>query len=196
MVTSRTAFHLSVFTVGYNLLEGLVSVVFSIIDGSPALLGFGADSFVESLSGMVMIWRFWKPEEAEAREQRAAQLVGVTFLILAAYVAYEAIKVLTGAGEPERSLAALIIALVSLVVMPPLFILKQRCARRLQSRSLLADSKQTLGCILLSFALLFGAGLNYVTGFWQADPIVALVIAAYLVREGYEALTTREVGCC
>jgi hypothetical protein len=115
-----------------------VSVAFAGRDGSTALLGFGADSFVESLSGMVMAWRFWKPEGAEEHEHRAARLVGITFLILAAYLTYEAVSTLAGSGSYERSLAALFIAALSLLVMPTLFLLKRRTAKRLGSRSLLA----------------------------------------------------------
>jgi len=192
----RSALWLSIFTVGYNLLEGAVSVLFAALDGSPALLGFGVDSFVESLSGAVMIWRFWRPEASNIREQRAARLVGISLVILAAYVAYEAARALIGNRAPDRSLAALVIALLSLAVMPTLFLLKQRIGRNLGSRSLIADSKQTLACMLLSVALLVGTGLNYRWGLWQADPVAALLIALYLVREGYEALTTSEVCSC
>lgn len=196
MPTQRAALWLSIFTVAYNLLEGVLSVWFAARDGSTALLGFGADSFVESLSGAVMIWRFWRPEGAEAREHRAARLVGVSFLILAAYVAYEAIGALAGTEETQRSLAALVIAALSLVIMPTLFMLKRRTAQRLGSRSLLADSKQTLACLMLSVALLVGAGLNYWLEIWQADAVAGLVIAAYLVREGWGALTTGETSAC
>jgi divalent metal cation (Fe/Co/Zn/Cd) transporter len=196
MSTERTALWLSIFTVAYNLVEGVVAVGFSAVDGSIALFGFGADSFVESLSGAVMIWRFWKPEGGEAREHRAARLVGVSFLILAAYVAYEAIVTLAGTDRIERSLAAVVIAMLSLAVMPTLFILKRRTAERIGSRSLLSDSNQTLACIMLSVALLIGAGLNYWMGIWQADPIAGLLIAAYLGWEGWEAISSGETCAC
>ena len=196
MNVQRTAFWLAAFTVVYNLAEGGISVLFATRDGSVALLGFGADSFIESLSGAVMLWRFWGEAGAEQREQRAARLVGISFLILAAYVAYESIETLAGESTPERSLPALVIAGLSLVVMPTLFVLKRRTAKQLASKSLLADSKQTLACMMLSVALLIGAGLNYWLGWWRADAVAGLAIAAYLVREGYEALTSREVCHC
>ena len=193
---ARTALWLSVFTVAYNLLEGVAAVAFSRTDQSAALFGFGVDSFIESLSGLVMIWRFAKSEETERREAAAARLVGGSFFILAAYVAYEAIEAIWREERLKRSLAAVIIACLSLLVMPTLYILKQQTAKRLGSRSLLADSRQTLACMLLSVVLLAGTGLNYLTGIWQADSVAALLIAAFLVREGYEVITTREVCHC
>ena len=190
---TRHALLLSYFTVAYNVLEGLVSVVFAVLAGSPALLGFGVDSFVESLSGMVMVWRF---TGGEHREQTAIRLVGWALLILSAYVTYEAASRLYFGEQPEPSPIGLVIAILSLAVMPALLILKRRAARAVNSRSLLADAKQTLGCILLSVALLFGLGLNWLYGWWQADPIAALVIAAFLAREGYRALNERELCEC
>ena len=192
---ARTALALSLFTVAYNVVEGVVSVVFAALAGSAALLGFGVDSFVESLSGGIMIWRFWHPHGAHERERRAATYVGWSLLILAAYVAYEAVSALWMNRAPEQSLAAILIALVSLVVMPILYLLKRRTALSVGSRSLLADSKQTLACSLLSVALLIGAGANYWLGWWQADPIAAVVIAMYLLSEGLEVLRERELCC-
>jgi len=190
------ALWLSVFTVTYNLIEGVVSVVFSRMDRSAALLGFGVDSFVESLSGMVMIWRFASPQGTERREHLAARLVGFSFFVLAAYVIYEAVAALRGVERIERSPAPLIIAVLSLLVMPTLFALKRWTAIQLGSRSLMADARQTLACMLLSGALLIGTGLNYWTGVWQADSIAALLIAVFLIREGYQAVTTKERCSC
>lgn len=194
-MTQQQALRLSYFTVGYNILEGVVSIVFAIAAGSSALLGFGVDSFVESLSGLVMVWRF-TGESGEHREQSAVQLVGSALLVLAAYVVYESTTQLYFGEEPEPSPVGIAIAVVSLVVMPVLFLLKRRVAKAVNSRSLLTDSKQTLGCIFLSVALLFGLGLNFLFGWWQADPIAGLVIAAFLVREGYRALKERELCAC
>ena len=173
----RQALLLSYFTVGYNVLEGVVSVAFAVIAGSPALLGFGVDSFVESLSGLVMVWRF---KGGEHREQTAIRLVGYALVILAAYVAYESVTQLYFREKPEPSPVGIAIAVVSLVVMPILFLLKRRTANMVNSRSLLADAKQTLGCILLSVALLFGLGTNYLFDWWWADPIAGLVIGLFL----------------
>lgn len=197
---ARRALRLSYFTVGYNILEGLVSVAFAYQAGSPALLGFGIDSFVESTSGGIMIWRFRAPErltseEHHRREQRAVRLVAYALFVLAAYVAYESITKLYFGEAPERYPAGIVIAVVSLVTMPVLFIFKRRTADALASRSLAADAKQTLGCMLLSAALLVGSGIHYLLGWWQADPIAGLVIAMFLVREGYKVLTEEQVCC-
>jgi len=194
------ALRLSYFTFGYNVLEGIVSVFFAILSGSSALLGFGVDSFVESLSGLIMVWRFTasglSAEQIERREQRAARLVGIAVLILAAYVVYESASQLYFGQKVQRSAAGIAIAVISLIVMPALFVLKRRTAKAMNSRSLLTDAMQTLGCILLSVALLLGLGLNYLLGWWQADPIAGLVIAAFLTREGYRALTEYELCDC
>ena len=195
------ALNLSYFTVGYNLLEGLLSIVFALIAGSSALLGFGIDSFVESLSGTVMIWRFTRlgdlssAKEAE-RERVAIRLVGISLMLLGGYVVFEAVEMLYYDQRPDRNPAGLLIACLSLVVMPILFTLKRRTADALRSRSLAADAKQTFACILLSVTLLVGSGLHYVTGFWQADPIAGLLIAAFLVREGHKAWREQDLCCC
>jgi len=192
---------LSYFTVGYNLLEGVISLIAGYLAGSIALVGFGLDSFVESLSGGVMIWRFaHRPglsQEAEARlENRAVKMVGYTFLGLAAYVFYEAVTKLYFKEKPDPSLVGIIIALASLIVMPWLFYRKYRVGKSLNSPSLMADSRQTLACAFLSAALLVGLSLNFFYGLWQADPLIGLLIAVFLVREGYEAIKAEKLCCC
>jgi len=194
---NRKALLLSYFTVGYNVVEGVVSIVAGALAGSIALIGFGLDSFVESLSGGVMIWRFRKhgklsEKEEEDIERKATKLVGYTFLILAIYVLYESIKKLVFQETPDPSLFGIIIAIVSLIVMPILFYQKYKTGKVLRSRSLVADSKETLACMFLSFALLIGLGANYLFGLWQADPIVGLIIVIFLVWEGYETLREEE----
>lgn len=189
------ALMLSYATVAYNVVEGVVAIVIAALAGSPALLGFGIDSFVESLSGIVMIWRFSQHSEDERREQIAIRLIGISLVTLALYVAYEAATALYYSEPPERNALGLIIAAISLLVMPTLFLFKLRTAKALQSRSLATDAKQTLACIMLSVALLIGTGLNYTMGLWQADPIAGLLIAAYLMREGHEAWTEQELCC-
>ncbi len=190
---SRKALVLSNITVGYNILEGFVSIVAGALAGSVALIGFGLDSFVESLSGGVMVWRFRKrgmlsEEEEKNIENKAVKFIGYTFFILAAYVLYESIKKLVSQETPDPSLLGIIIAIVSLILMPILFYQKYKTGKALGSRSLVADSKETLACMFLSFALLVGLGANYLFGLWQADPIVGLIIVIFLVREGYETL--------
>jgi cation diffusion facilitator family transporter len=198
MEQNRKALLLSYFTVGYNILEGIVSIAAGLLaGGSIALIGFGLDSFVESLSGCVMIWRFRRhgelsEEEEERIERRAARLIGLTFFVLGAYILYESIRKLYLRTPPEPSVLGIIIAVVSIIVMPVLFYLKYKTGKSIGSRSLIADSKETLACVFLSVALLIGLGLNYLYSFWQADPIVGLVIVAFLVKEGYETLTEEE----
>jgi len=201
MMLHKKALRLSYFTVGYNILEGVVSILAGLLAGSIALVGFGLDSFVESLSGGVMIWRFRQhgriSEEEEQRvEQRAIRLIAYTFFILAAYVLYESIKKLYLHEIPDPSLVGIIIAVVSIIVMPVLFYMKYRTAASLNSISLKADSKQTLACVFLSLSLLVGLGLNYLCGFWQADPIVGLVIVLFLFREGYTTLKEESLCSC
>jgi divalent metal cation (Fe/Co/Zn/Cd) transporter len=188
------ALTLSYVTVGYNVLEGLVSIAFAVMAGSPALLGFGIDSFVESLSGLIMVWRF-SGDGDERREKTAVRLAGISLIVLALYVAYEAAMALYYNEPPERTIVGIVIAAVSLVTMPVLYVLKRRTAHSIGSRSLATDAKQTLVCIMLSVALLIGTGLHYTLGLWQADPVAGLIIAAFLVREGYEAWKAQKLCC-
>jgi divalent metal cation (Fe/Co/Zn/Cd) transporter len=197
----RRARRLSYFTVGYNLLEGIASVGAGAASGSVALVGFGFDSFVESLSGGVMIWRFQDrstlaPEERERIERRALRLVGYTFWVLGGYVLLDSGRTLY-LGEPvESSWIGIGITVLSLVVMPLLFMAKRRTARALESRSLHADSKQTLACVLLSAGVLGGLLLNSMLGWWYADPIIGIAIALLLLKEGRETIRTGELCCC
>jgi len=197
----KKALLLSYFTVGYNILEGIVSIFAGLFAGSIALVGFGLDSFVESLSGSVMIWRFRKhgkisEEEEEKVEKKAIRYVAYTFFILGTYVLYESVKKLYFHEIPEPSLLGIIIAMVSIVVMPVLFYMKYQTGKSINSRSLVADSKQTLACVFMSVALLIGLGLNYLYGLWQADPIVGLVIVIFLIREGYNNLKEEKLCSC
>jgi len=197
----QKALRLSYFTVGYNVLEGAVSLFAGYLSGSIALVGFGLDSLVESMSGGVMIWRFSRPEdlsqeEEERIERRAIRIVGWTFLVLGAYVLYESGHKLLYREVPAPSLLGIVIALASIIVMPVLFSLKYRTGRAMGSASLMADSKQTLACALLSVALLVGLGLNYFYGVWQADPVIGLIIVALLFREGYRTLKEERLCNC
>jgi len=197
MSRRKKALILSCFTVAYNILEGVVSVAAATAAGSTALLGFGLDSFVESLSGSVMIWRFWDrgpelDEDEEARvERKATRLVAYAFLVLGAYVTFDACKALYDQEKPGATWVGLVIALASIIVMPVLFYLKYRLGRSIGSPSLVADSKETLACVVLSVALLIGLGVHYVWQLWWVDPATALIIALLIFREGLETL---EVG--
>lgn len=197
----RKALYLSYFTVVYNFIEGLVSVLVGVLAGSIALVGFGLDSFMESFSGGVMIWRFSRADlmadnEHERREKVAIKLVACSFFIFGTYILYESSKKLYMGEVPKSSLLGIIIAVVSIIVMSVLYYYKNKVGRRLGSGSLLADSKQTLACVFLSAALLVGLSLNYLFGLWWADPAVGLFIVAFLYKEGYSALTEDKVGCC
>jgi cation diffusion facilitator family transporter len=190
---SKKALVLSYITVGYNILEGIASIIAGALAGSVALLGFGLDSFVESLSGGVMVWRFrnqgkLSEKEVENIESKATKFVGYTFFLLAAYILYESTNKLVSQEAPNPSLFGIIIAIVSLIAMPILFYQKYKTGKALGSGSLVADSKETLACLFLSFALFIGLGANYLFGWWQADPVVGLIIVIFLIREGYEAL--------
>jgi len=184
---------LSYFTVGYNIVEFIISIIAGIIAGSIALIGFGSDSLVESLSGMIMIWRFRKhgkisDEEEEKIEKKATILIGISFFIFGFYILYESFKKLYLSEKPEPSILGIFIAITSIIVMPTLFYIKNKTGKSIGSKSLIADSKQTLACLFMSISLLAGLGLNYYFGFWQADPIVGLLITAFLFMEGYETL--------
>ncbi len=195
----KKALCLSYFTVLYNIGEFIVSIFAGFLAGSIALVGFGSDSFVESLSGVIMIWRFKKhgklsEKEEEKIEKRATKLVSITFFILGFYVLFESLKKLYFQEKPETSLLGILIAIASIIIMPLLFYMKYKAGKKLKSRSLVADSKQTFACLLMSISLLIGLSMNYLYGFWQADPIVGLIITAFLFKEGYE--TYKEVELC
>lgn len=194
----RRAFRLSLFTVGYNMAEGVASVLAGGAAGSVALVGFGLDSFVESLSGGIMIWRFRGPggQQAEARERRAVRGVGWTFFILGAWVLFDAARKLWLRERPQASVAGMVITLLSLVVMPLLYAAKRRTAQRLGSRSLAADARQTLACMGMSAGVLLGLVLNAAAGVWQADGVVGIIIALLLFREGREALQQGKLCAC
>jgi len=187
----KKGLHLEYFTVGYNIIEAVASIVFGGIANSIALVGFGLDSIVESLSGVVLIWRLRQhkkitEDEEEKIEKKAMRFVAITFFILGFYVLFQSIKKLATKEVPEPSLPGIIIASVSLIVMPILFFQKYKVGKKINSRALVADSKETLACSFLSLALLLGLGLNYLWGLWQADPIVGMIIVLFLFREGWE----------
>jgi divalent metal cation (Fe/Co/Zn/Cd) transporter len=197
--TWRTALRLEYFTVIYNVFEAAASIAFGAAAGSIALVGFGLDSVVESLSGLVLIWRLRRHgrvsrEEEERSELLARWLVAVTFLLLGAYVLIESVRKLIGAEIPEPSPVGMIIAVLSIIIMPVLAWRKRVIGAAIGSRALLADAKETVACAFLSVALLAGLLANYLFGFWQADPLVGFVIVFYLFREGYEGWTG--CGCC
>lgn len=185
----KRALNLSYFTIIYNIAEGILSIFAGLLVSSISLVGFGLDSFVESLSAVVMVWRFKKTENEEKEvEKRALGYVAYTFFILGIYVLYESLKKLYMMEIPDPTFLGMLIAITSIIVMPILFYMKYKTAKALGSKSLMADSKQTLACLFLSFALLIGLLMNYIYSFWQADPLIGVLIAIFLIKEGYEIL--------
>ena len=180
------------FTVGWNVLEGIVAIAAGVIAGSIALVGFGIDSYIEVASGLVLIWRLRKngfdDEEEEAAERKAVLFVGVTFILLALYVIYESAKKLYFHEQPDESLVGIVLAIISLIVMPFLAMYKKKIATEINSRALRADALETLACSYLSLTLLLGLGANALLGWWWADPVAALAMVYFLVREGMEAV--------
>jgi cation diffusion facilitator family transporter len=196
----QRALRLGWFTVAWNVTEGVVALVAATAAGSRALLGFGFDSGVESLSAAVLIWRLQverrEPKRAERVEQRAVKLIGVTFLVLGAFVAFEAIRSLATRAEPEASTVGVVLTLVSLIVMPVLAARKRQVATAMGSRAVEADSAQTMACAYLSVVVLVGLVLNAALEWWWADPVAALVVVVLLVREGWAALHAEHVDDC
>jgi divalent metal cation (Fe/Co/Zn/Cd) transporter len=201
-VSDRTAFlgrgrRLEYFTVGWNAIEGLVAVVSGVIAGSIALVGFGLDSFIEVTSGMTLLWRMRVDADVHRREQnerRALRIVGTCFLLLAAYVAYESTSNLWSKTASEHSLPGIILACVSLTVMPLLSRAKRRVGHALGSAAMHADAKQTEFCTWLSAILLLGLLLNATLGLWWADPVAGLVMVPIIAKEGVQGL--RAKTCC
>ena len=186
--TARRGRVLQYLTIGWNCLEAAASIVAGVIAGSTALVGFGVDSVIETSSGAVLLWRLWDGERGEEKERLALRLVGVSFLLLAAYVAFDAVKSLVMREPPETSYTGIGIAALSLVVMPLLARAKRRVAVNINSRALQADSRQTDLCAYLSAILLAGLVLNALFGLWWADPLAALVMVPIIGKEGIEAL--------
>ena len=173
-------------TITYNVIEAIVALAEGSVASSAALIGFGLDSIVEVLSAAAVAWQFAAPDPHK-RERVALRLIAVSFFGLALFVSIDAARALLGASEPEHSPVGIALAAVSLAVMPLLSWFERRTGRELGSASAVADSKQTLICAYLSAALLAGLLLNSLLGWAWADSVAALVIAAFAVREGFEA---------
>jgi divalent metal cation (Fe/Co/Zn/Cd) transporter len=190
---------LEYFTIGYNSVEAAIALIAGALAGSIALVGFGLDSVVEVVSGAALLWRLHgdaEPLRRAGREARALKAVGLCFLALAAYVAYEAVEALLGLHAPERSPAGIVLAAISLVVMPFLARAKRRVAARIASAALHADSRQTDFCAYLSAILLAGLLLNALLGWWWADPLAGLAMVPIVAREGWQALRGKACTTC
>ncbi|WP_348775291.1 cation transporter [Solwaraspora sp. WMMD937] len=183
-------------TIAYNVIEAIVAISAGTVASSTALIGFGLDSVVEVASAAAVAWQFTGAdhERRESRERAALRVIAVSFFALAGYVGSESVRALLNAHRPDHSTVGLILAALSLAVMPVLSTAQRRAGRELGSVSAVADSKQTLLCTYLSAVLLVGLAVNSLFGWWWADPAAALVIAAVAVKEGREAW--RGDTCC
>ncbi|MFD3496414.1 cation transporter [Streptomyces sp. NPDC058690] len=183
-------------TITYNVIEAVVAITAGSLASSTALIGFGLDSVLEVSSAAAVAWQFSPREHAvrEAREKTTLRIIAVSFFALAAYVSIDAVRALAGTAEADRSIPGIVIAALSLAVMPFLSAAQRRAGRELGSASAVADSKQTLLCTYLSAVLLVGLLLNATLGWSWADPIAALVIAVVAIKEGRDAWQGK--GCC
>jgi divalent metal cation (Fe/Co/Zn/Cd) transporter len=184
---------LVVATITYNVVEAVIALMAGTAAASGALIGFGLDSVIEVASAVAVAWQF-SGEDHEARERRALRMIALSFFALAVYVTVEAVRTFFAAVAPESSITGVILAAVSLAVMPALSAAQRRAGRELGSASAVADSRQTLLCTYLSAVLLAGLLLNAGFGWWWADPAVALAIAGVAVNEGRTAW--RGQHCC
>lgn len=190
----RVALLLVSATAAYNVIEAVISIAAGVAADSIALVGFGLDSVIECASATVVLWRLWVEargadrEQVEASEQRVMRFVGVTFLLLALYVLIEAGWTLWSTDIAGESVVGMVLAGVSLVVMPLIALGKLRAAREVGSSALRAEAGETLACAWLSFALLLGLAANAAFGWWWADPVAALLMVPWLIREGLEGV--------
>jgi divalent metal cation (Fe/Co/Zn/Cd) transporter len=181
--------------VGWHGIEAAIAVGAGLAASSIALIGFGADSLIESLAGIILLWRFAASRAAsEDAERRAQKLIALSFYVLAAYVGFEAVRSLLTGERPDASWVGIGLAAVTLVTMPPLAIAKARVGEKLGSSATKSEGQQNMLCAYLSGALLVGLGANALFGLWWADPVAALLIAGVAVNEGRESW--RGESCC
>ena len=198
-VAVRRGRRLEYFTVAWNALEGLVAILAGTLASSISLVGFGMDSFIEVTSGAALLWRMSLDADVQQRERnerRALKIVGTCFLALAAYITYESATDLWSKKAPEHSIPGIVLACVSLVVMPLLSRAKRRVGRALNSAAMHADAKQTEFCTYLSAILLAGLLLNALFGFWWADPAAGLIMVPIIAKEGIEGLQGKACNDC
>lgn len=183
--------------IAWHLIEFGIAIVAGLAASSIALIGFGFDSLIESLAGFVVLWLFTGSRiGSERAERRAQQLIAASFYVLAAYIGVEAVRSLAGGHEPEVSWVGIGLAAFTAATMPLLAMAKRRIGRKLSSSATVQEASQTQLCAYLSVALLIGLGANALFGWWWADPVTALVIAAVAVREGRESWRGDSCECC
>jgi divalent metal cation (Fe/Co/Zn/Cd) transporter len=190
----RRARGLAWLGIGWHVIEAAIALLAGAAASSFALIGFGADSLIESIAGFVIIWRL--ASSSPEAERRAQRLIAISFYVLAAYVAVEATRSLLGGDEPATSWVGIGLAAFTAAAMPPLAIAKSRVARQIGSSATHAEGRQNMICAYLSVGLLVGLGANALLGWWWADPLTALVIAAVAVREGRDAWRGEACSCC
>jgi divalent metal cation (Fe/Co/Zn/Cd) transporter len=174
--------------VGWHGIEAVVAIAAGLAASSIALVGFGADSLIESLAGFVLLWRFAAARaSSDGAERRAQQLIAISFFVLAAYVGVESLRTLVAGDRPDVSWVGIGLSAFTLVTMPPLAIAKGRVGERLGSAATRSEGRQNMVCAYLSAALLVGLGANAALGWWWADPLAALAVAAVAVREGRQS---------
>lgn len=191
--------YLERLTVAWNIFEAIVAVASGVVARSVALMAFGIDSLIETSSGGILLWRLraeHRGANPEKLERKALKLVGLSFLLLAAYIAFDSIHSLVEREQPAPSLWGIAVAMLSLLVMPWLAHHKRKTAGRLRSPALQADSRQSSLCAYLSAILLGGLLLNATMGWWWADPIAALVMVPIIAREGLQALAGKTCDDC
>jgi divalent metal cation (Fe/Co/Zn/Cd) transporter len=188
---------LEYFTIAWNSLEGLVALIAGALAGSISLVGFGIDSFIEVISGATLLWRMTVDAEVQTRERNerlSLRIVGICFMVLSAYIAYESVSDLMTRKASEHSIPGIILACVSLVAMPILSRAKKQVGKELGSAAMNADAKQTDFCVYLSAILLAGLLFNAALGWWWADPTAALIMVPIVAKEGVDAVKGK--ACC
>jgi divalent metal cation (Fe/Co/Zn/Cd) transporter len=178
--------------VGWHGVEAAIAVSAGVVAGSIALVGFGADSLIESLAGIILLWRFAAPRASA--ERSAQKLIGISFYLIAVYVGFSQPRSLLAGARPEASWIGIGLAAFTLATMPPLAIAKASVGEKLGSSATRSEGQQNMHCAYLSAALLVGLGANALFGLWWADPITALLIAGVAVKEGRESW--RGESCC
>ncbi len=183
--------------VAWHVLEAAVAIGAGVMAGSVALVGFGADSFIEAGAGVVVLWLLADSRSSSLRAERhAQQLIAASFVVLAAYVAVQACRDLLGGQHPGVSWVGVGLSVVTLVTMPSLAIAKRQVGERLGSSATTSESRQTMLCAYMSAGLLVGLLANAIAGWWWADPTVALGIGAVALREARDAWHGDACGCC
>ncbi len=196
---ARRGRRLEYFTIAWNSLEGLVAVIAGMLAGSISLVGFGIDSFIEVTSGAALLWRMSVDADVHHREQNerlALRIVGLCFVALAAYIGYESISHLLRREAAEHSIPGILLACVSLLVMPLLSRAKRKVGTALKSAAMHADATQTDFCVYLSAILLCGLLLNALFGLWWADPVAAIIMVPIIAKEGVEGLRGNACDHC